>query len=91
MKWRGLSDQEAKEGKKKYGDNSLPEREPLIWTRILINQFKSPLIYILLAVITISLILKEINDAILVSAVVILNVIMGFVQEFGAQKTLKSL
>ena len=91
MKWQGLSDTEILEKRKIYGSNTLPEKEPTTWFSIAVNQFKSPLIYILLFVIAISVIFKEIEDAILVTAVVMLNVSMGFFQEYGAQKTLKSL
>lgn len=91
MKWQGLTDSEVLRKREKYGFNSVPEKEPGTWYSIALSQFKSPLIYILLFVITISLIFKETEDAILVSAVVILNVVMGFIQEYGAQKTLKSL
>jgi len=91
MKWQGLSDTEIQDKRKIYGSNTLPEKEPTTWFSIAINQFKSPLIYILFFVIAASIIFKETGDAILVSAVVLLNVSMGFFQEYGAQKTLKSL
>lgn len=91
MKWQGLSDTEIQDKRKIYGSNTLPEKEPTTWFSIALNQFKSPLIYILLFVIAASLIFREIEDAILVSAVVLLNVFMGFFQEYGAQKTLKNL
>lgn len=91
MKWQGLSEAEVLKQKEIFGTNVLPEKEPSTWFSIAFNQFKSPLIYILLFVIAIQILFKESGDAILVSAVVLLNVVMGFIQEYGAQKTLKSL
>ncbi len=91
MKWQGLDDSDIIIKRNLFCANSLPEKESGTWFTVALAQFKSPLIYILLFVIAISLIFKETEDAILVSAVVALNVIMGFIQEFSAQKTLKSL
>lgn len=91
MKWHGLTSAEVIEKKKLFGNNSLPEKDSSTWFTIAVSQFNSPLIFILLFVITISLIFKETSDAILVSAVVLLNVVMGFFQEYGAQKNLKNL
>jgi Ca2+-transporting ATPase len=91
MKQVGLSDNQVLLNQKQFGKNVLPEKEQSSWFTIAISQFKSPLIYILLLVIVVSVIFKESEDALLVSAVVILNVVMGFFQEYSAQKTLRSL
>jgi len=56
------------------------------WT-ILLGQFKSPLIYIILAAAAISLALGEYGDFAIIMAVVVIDVVLGFVQEFQAQKT----
>lgn len=91
MLWQGLSQDEFLNRKKQYGDNSLPEKEPITPFGLLLNQFKSPLIYILLLVVVVSLIFRENLDALLVSAVILLDVFMGFIQEYSAQNTLKKL
>jgi Ca2+-transporting ATPase len=91
MRLQGLSDFVVLEQRNIYGENLLPEKEPVTWFKTALSQFKSPLIYILLFVIALSLIFREVEDTLLVSAVVILNVVMGFIQEYGAQKTLRSL
>jgi len=56
-----------------------------------LSQFKSPLIYILLAAVVIYAYLKEYMDVALIGIVVVLNSIMGFFQEYNAQKTLVAL
>jgi len=88
---KGLTEKEVLELRKKYGENILPEKEKPSWFSILFSQFKSPLIYTLLLVAFISLVLKEYIDANLVGLVIILNVLMGFFQEYNAQKTLVAL
>ncbi len=76
---------------KRYGPNTLPEEKQLHALSILFSQLKSPLIYILFGVIAISLIFREFLDVLLISAIVFLNVVMGFSQEYSAQKTLGAL
>lgn len=77
--------------REKYGTNELPEKKGLIWPRILLSQFLSPVVYTILAVYFISLALGEFNDAILAGAVLLVDVAMGFYQEYKAEKTFKAL
>ena len=87
----GLSEKEILELRKKYGKNLISEREKTDWLSIFASQFKNPLIYILVFVGFISLVFREYFDFSLVVVVVILNVLMGFFQEYNAKKTLLSL
>jgi len=87
----GLKKNEVEERLKKYGLNKLPEEKRHSWVFILLNQFKSPLIYILLVAAFISFILHEYADMIIISAAVFINTIVGFIQENKAEKTLESL
>jgi Ca2+-transporting ATPase len=91
MNIEGLSEKEVKERRKKYGWNLILEKEKLKVFSIFISQFKNPLIYILLFVGAVSLIFGEFFDFVLVILVVILNVLMGFFQEYNAKKTLYAL
>lgn len=88
---QGLSNNEVLELRKKFGFNIIPVKDDFFWLKILFAQFKSPLIYILLFVALISGIFGEFIDVILILAVAVLNVLMGFYQEYNAQKTLKAL
>ncbi|MEA3463970.1 MAG: HAD-IC family P-type ATPase [Patescibacteria group bacterium] len=87
----GLTQAEADKRLKKYGANKLAEEKPLGWLAILISQFKSPLIYILLAAGLIALILREHIDAGVIFGAVAINAIIGFLQENKANKTLSKL
>ena len=87
----GLSTTEANKRLKAIGLNVLPKGKRLTRIAVFFNQFKSALIYILLVAGTISLFLGEYIDAYIIFTAVILNVIIGFVQEGKAQKALQKL
>jgi len=91
MKYAGLEYSTVVSLQEKHGPNSLPEENQLRAFSILLSQFKSPLIYILLGVMALSLVFGEYLDVWLILSIVLLNVIMGFSQEYSAQKTLRAL
>jgi Ca2+-transporting ATPase len=83
----GLSPEQVLEQRAQFGENRLPtEKGVSAWT-ILFNQFKSPLVYIILAAAGVSLALGEFGDFAIIMAVVVVDVILGFVQEYQAQRT----
>ena len=87
----GLSAPEVLARRAQYGENRLPsEKGVSAWT-ILFNQLKSPLVYIILAAAAISLALAEWGDFGIIMAVVVIDVILGFVQEYQAQQTYVAL
>ena len=88
---RGLSGQQAEENLGRYGYNQLQEaavRSPLA---VFFDQFKSFLIWVLIAAAIISGFLREWVDALAIIGIVILNAILGFVQEYRAEKALAAL
>lgn len=87
----GLSEQEVVEKRKQFGFNIIPMGSGFSWFLTLASQFKSPLIYILFFVALISALFGDLIDVVLILSVAVLNVIMGFYQEYSAQKTLKAL
>jgi cation-transporting ATPase F len=88
---RGLSADDATERLARYGPNSLPAaRGPGLLTRIL-RQFHNPLIYVLLAAAAITAGLGEYVDSAVIFAVVIVNALIGFVQESKAEAALDGL
>jgi Ca2+-transporting ATPase len=91
MQNQGLSKNEVLELRKKFGENIIPFKEKVSWFSVLLAQLKSPLIYILVIVGSVSLFFREYTDAGLIGFVVILNTLMGFFQEYNAQKTLIAL
>ncbi len=88
---KGFSEKEVKKRKKRFGLNKLPEEKPFSSFKILLEQFKSPLIYILVIAGVITLILNEYTDSIVIFGAVALNTIVGYFQENKASKALKAL
>jgi Ca2+-transporting ATPase len=87
----GLSSDEAAERLGKYGRNTLPGvKLPGIVT-VFLNQFKSPLIYVLLAAAVLSVVIKEWSDAGFIAAVLIINAVIGSIQEHSAQRAAAAL
>ncbi len=87
----GLTSSEVLEQRRKFGENRLPSEKPTSPWTLLLNQFKSPLVYIILVAALVSLIAKEYSDFAIIIVVVIVDVILGFVQEYQAQKTYTAL
>ncbi len=87
----GLSHEEAEKRLKQYGLNQLEEKKGVSPFHIFLKQFKDPVIMILLAAILISLLVKEILDAGVITAILILNAIIGFSQEYRAEKAIQLL
>lgn len=88
---KGLTEEEVKERRKKYGDNSLPEKKPVSKLTIFLFQFKSPLVYVLLIAAIISFFLKGRVDAFVILGAVFLNAIVGFIQENKAETAISNL
>jgi len=87
----GLSSAKVKARREKYGSNKLPEEKRLGALIILLSQFKSPLVYVLLAAAAISFILQDFVDMGIILAAVFLNTILGFYQENKANKSIAYL
>jgi Ca2+-transporting ATPase len=88
---QGLTESEVRERRALYGENRLPQEKGLTAWAILLNQLKSPLIYIILVAALVSLLLRETNDFLIIMVVVVADVILGFVQEYQAQKSYVAL
>jgi Ca2+-transporting ATPase len=88
---KGLSEKEVKIRQKQFGLNKLPEEKPLSKLKIFLEQFKSPLIYILVIAGIVTLLLKEYTDAVVIFGAVFLNTIFGFFQENKTSRILSEL
>ena len=87
----GLTSAQVQMQRVKYGDNRLPREKGISAWAILFNQFKSPLVYIILTAAGVSLALGELGDFAIIMVVVVVDVILGFVQEYKAQRTYEAL
>lgn len=87
----GLSNGKVKKLFEKYGANKLPEGDGVSRLKILLHQFTSPLIYILLAAAIVTTVLGEYIDTGVIVAVLILNAIVGYFQEYKAETSIRAL
>ena len=87
----GLSEKEVFARQKEFGKNVLPEEKRLSKFEIFLEQFKSPLIYILAVAGVVAFVLGEYADAIVIFGAVFVNTIVGFLQENKASQTLRAL
>ncbi|NMD05532.1 MAG: HAD-IC family P-type ATPase, partial [Deltaproteobacteria bacterium] len=88
---KGLSLFEAKHRLEKFGPNTVTAQKQKSALQRLLLQFHQPLIYILLAAAFVTLFLQEWVDSSVIFGVVIVNAIIGFVQESKAEKAIESL
>ena len=87
----GLSAEQVGQRKKKYGPNQLPEAPPRSAWRVFLAQFKSILIMILIGAATLSALIGNTKDALVIVAVVLINATVGFYQEWRAEQSLAAL
>lgn len=87
----GISSEEAKRRLVEYGYNELKEKKKKHPAIMLLDQFKDFIIMVLIAAAIIAGILGKPTDAIAILAIVILNAVIGFVQEYKAEKAMAAL
>jgi len=86
----GLSQNAVIERQKKYGFNEIKERETY-WWHILWRQFKSAFIYLLIIAAGLAFLLGEEIEGLLILAFIVINVFLGFYQEYRSEKAIKLL
>ncbi len=87
----GLSSGEAARRLARYGPNIIKEEARRTWYQVLARQFVDVLIWILLVAAAISVAVGELADAVTILVIVVLNGILGFVQEWRAEQALDAL
>lgn len=102
---RGLTSEEVEAKRKEYGYNELVERKRVTPLQIFLNQFKDIFVVMLLIAIVLSIIIgwyrsaaagpdgsfDEYVDAITIGAIVVLNSVVGFVQEYRSEKAIEAM
>ncbi|MGB5913076.1 MAG: cation-translocating P-type ATPase [Promethearchaeia archaeon] len=102
---RGLTEAQINTRLEKYGKNELIKEKGKTALQIFISQFKDFLIYLLIFAIIISLVIgiwesskpgaeawsSEYTDAVVIAAILIVNAVLGFYQEYQAERSLESL
>ncbi|MEM3593134.1 MAG: calcium-transporting P-type ATPase, PMR1-type [Candidatus Jordarchaeaceae archaeon] len=87
----GISKEEAKLRFQAFGPNILQEKKKSSALRIFAEQFRNYLILVLVIAAIIALFLGDITDSLVIFVVIILNAILGFYQEYRAEKSIEAL
>jgi P-type Ca2+ transporter type 2C len=88
---RGLSISDVARRQQEYGPNVLPEKGPTPLWKIVLRQFVSPLIYILVAAAVVSALIGDFKDAVFIGVVLLLNTVIGAYQEWRAEQSSQAL
>ncbi|MEM2850917.1 MAG: calcium-transporting P-type ATPase, PMR1-type [Candidatus Bathyarchaeia archaeon] len=89
--YQGLSEEEAKHRLEEFGPNELRQEKKLSPLRIFLEQFRKILIIILVVAVFLSFLVGEVIDALVILAIIIAIAILGFVQEYRAERALEAL
>lgn len=90
-KTEGLSEGEAQQRLIRYGPNEIRLARRVSPIKIFLSQFNSFIVYILIAAVVISFVLRETVDAAVIICILIVNAVLGFFQEYRAEKAIESL
>ena len=87
----GLSNEEAKKRLQQNGKNEIPKPPKITLMQIFINQFLSPIVFILIVAAIFSIITKSYSDSIFIFLVIMINAIIGTYQEWSSEKSAEKL
>jgi len=87
----GLSEEETKRRLQEFGPNELVERKRVTPLQIFLGQFKDIFVIMLLVATVISFLIGELIDASTIAAIVVLNSVVGFVQEYRSEKAMEAM
>lgn len=88
---KGLTSNEAQKRLKEYGPNKVAKKQNWSWFSILLSQFNDALVWILLVAGILSFIFGELRDTTIILLIVAINALIGFFQEYKAEKTLENI
>ncbi|MEK9159560.1 MAG: cation-translocating P-type ATPase [Patescibacteria group bacterium] len=88
---KGLSSAEAAKRLKQFGYNEIKGGENVKWYKILLSQFVNIMVLVLIGALVVSIIAKEELDAIAIGIIIVLNAVIGFLQEYKAEKAIEAL
>jgi len=88
---KGISSEEAQKRLLEYGPNELTEKEKRTVFMMFLDQFRDFMILILIAAAIISGIIGELSDTIAIIVIIVLNAVIGFIQEYRAEKAMAAL
>ena len=87
----GLTEEEAVRRRGRHGPNELPPPVPVSALSVFLRQFSSLMIWVLAGAAVVSGLLQEWIDAVAILAIIVLNALLGFIQEYKAERSLAAL
>ncbi len=87
----GLTQEEAKRRLKKYGPNRLEKKKKISAVKIFLQQFNDFMVWVLTAATIISVFMGEKADGITILIIIVMNALLGFLQEYKTEKSLEAL
>lgn len=87
---KGLDENEVKHRLQTYGPN-IVQGSRVTWVHILLRQFRSPFVYLLLFATIVSIALHQTTDALFITLFIVINTVIGFYQEYHSERTLRLL
>ena len=88
---RGLTEAEAAKRLAQYGTNELRKEEGISPLALFFGQFKNTLVVILLVAIALSALVGEVVDAAIIAVIVVFVAVLGFIQEYRAERAIEAL
>jgi len=88
---RGLNDREVNRRLLEFGHNTLAVKKGVSPVFLFLGQFKDFMVVVLMVATLVSGLLGEIADAVTILAIIFVNALLGFIQEFKAEKSMESL
>ena len=88
---QGLTSSEAAARLVKHGKNLLEEKEKISPVKIFLEQFNSPVVWVLVGALIVSVFIGEKIDAVVILGILIINAVIGFIQEYRAEKEIDAL
>jgi Mg2+-importing ATPase len=86
----GLGQREAEARRATYGPNELTRNQQTA-LRVLARQFKSSLVYMLAFASLLSFLLADISDGVIIAVILLINTMLGFLQEYRSEKAVEAL
>lgn len=89
--FQGISEEEAKKRLKEFGPNKLQKKQNWKWLKLIFGQFNDALVWILLVAAGLAAFFHETRDVTIILIIVGINAIIGFFQEFKAERILDQM
>lgn len=88
---QGLSEEEAEKRRREFGPNLIIGKKKISPIKILVSQFTDFMVLILICSTVISAFLGELTEALTILAIVVMNALLGFMQEYKTERTMEAL